>query len=80
MFDADPVKGAKSNKDLHGRKDDYVFAMTKSYVRSKNFNYMYSWAPLKDKTISQLLILLIFYKSALQNLYFSICNNILKRL
>ena len=51
-FTVDPVKKTKANKDLTKKRGNYIFVMTSSYTRQKDFNNVYSGAPLKDSSIS----------------------------
>ena len=51
-FTYDPVSGTQANKDLNGRKGNYIFVMTKQYNVPDNFNNVYSGAPLNDSSLT----------------------------
>ena len=51
-FTGDPVKNTKANKDLTAKRGNYIFVITSSYTRQKDFNNVYSGAPLKNTSIS----------------------------
>ena len=50
-FSTDPIKGVQANKDLAAKNGNYVFVITKSVTRRKDFNNVWAGAPLKDSSV-----------------------------